>query len=155
MVSPAAVCRRIAVDAECRWIVQQRRIDGDAPRIAGHLRAAAGDRAGVERVAVGKQRQLRRFRLATTKPSSSSKRQLTVAKADPVMLSVVPDGFENRTPLVPSAAFNCETIDAMPPDKLTPISFGLAFGAFLQRQRRRIGDVDDRYLLLGVGPVVV
>ena len=57
---------------------------------------------------------------------------LTVAAAVPLSVTrnVEPDGFENCRPLPPSAAFNCETTDAIPPEKLTPITFGLAFGAF-------------------------
>ncbi len=57
---------------------------------------------------------------------------LTVAELVPlsVTCNVEPDGFENCRLLLPSAAFNCETIDAIPPEKLTPICFGFALGAF-------------------------
>src|SRR5450756_934690 len=47
-----------------------------------------------------------------------------------VTCNVEPDGFENCRWLPPSAAFNCETTDAIPPEKSTPICFGLALGAF-------------------------
>ena len=44
--------------------------------------------------------------------------------------SVEPEGLENCRPLEPSAAFNCATADVMPAEKLMPICFGLALGAF-------------------------
>ena len=58
---------------------------------------------------------------------------LTVAVLAPlsVTLRVEPDGLENCRLLVPSAAFSCETIEAMPPEKLIPISCSdCAPGAF-------------------------
>ena len=57
---------------------------------------------------------------------------LTVAAplASPVICNVEPDGLENCRWLPPSAAFNCETTDAIPPEKLTPICFGFALGRF-------------------------
>ena len=36
--------------------------------------------------------------------------------------NVEPDGLENCRLAPPSAAFNCETIEAMPPETLTPIT---------------------------------
>src|SRR5271168_3929132 len=41
---------------------------------------------------------------------------------------VLPDGFENCRLLVPSAAFNCDTTELIPPVKFTPITCGLAPG---------------------------
>src|ERR1700733_13961386 len=51
--------------------------------------------------------------------------ELTVAVLVPLSTtcSVEPDGLENcRLELLPSAAFNCATTDAIPPEKLTPIT---------------------------------
>ena len=58
--------------------------------------------------------------------------ELTVLAAVPLLstCSVEPEGLENCIPVPASAAFNCETTDAMPPEKLTPICFGLALAAF-------------------------
>ena len=47
-----------------------------------------------------------------------------------ITCSVEPDGLENCRWLGPSAAFNCATTEAIPPVKLIPIRFGLAFGKF-------------------------
>src|ERR1700737_4252625 len=55
---------------------------------------------------------------------------LTVAADDPSKFSVEPDGLVNCRPMLPSAAFNCETADDIPSEKLTPTSSGLALAPF-------------------------
>jgi hypothetical protein len=55
--------------------------------------------------------------------------------------------------MVPSAALSCETTEAMPPEKLTPI-LRIGVGRVLQRQRGGIRYVDDRDLVLRVGRTV-
>ena len=49
--------------------------------------------------------------------------------AEPTRFNVLPVP-EAVTPVPASAAFNCKTTDAVPPEKLMPICLGLAFGAF-------------------------
>ena len=75
---------------------------------------------------------------------------LTVADPDPSRFSVEPV-LVKLSPLGPSAVLSCATTEAMPSEKLTPTLSGLAPGAVLQRQRQRVGDVDDRDLVLGIG----
>src|SRR5689334_6260653 len=55
---------------------------------------------------------------------------LTVASGETSlsMRSVEPDGFENCRWFAASAAFNCVTTEASPPEKLTPMTRGLTPG---------------------------